>query len=148
MAHASAPVLTSGSAASLAYGRSVPATLVALGMTLGACLLTVAVAGSRAPLREHAHAYVGLYGVAFVAYAGAVWLVLRHPRLAAGRGLWAILGAALAYRLVLLPVPPTLSDDVFRYVWEGRVVLAGQSPYRLAPSDHALMALRARRGAN
>lgn len=49
---------------------------------------------------------------------------------------------AIAVRLALLACAPTLSDDVFRYVWEGRVWLAGGNPFVQAPDDPSLAALR------
>ena len=45
-------------------------------------------------------------------------------------------------RLLLLPLPPTLSDDTLRYVWDGRLVASGFNPYRHAPEAEELMALR------
>ena len=45
-------------------------------------------------------------------------------------------------RLPLLALPPDLSDDVLRYVWDGRVVAAGENPYRLAPEAAELAPLR------
>jgi hypothetical protein len=39
-------------------------------------------------------------------------------------------------------VPPFLSTDLFRYVWDGRVQLAGIDVYRYIPDDPALFALR------
>ena len=45
-----------------------------------------------------------------------------------------ILLAALAIRGVLLFSPPTLSDDLYRYLWEGRAALMGGNPYLHAPS--------------
>jgi len=113
--------------------------LAPLGAVIGLCLLLIARLGN---LGEHLPAFMSLYALAFLAYSGAVWLVVRYPVLPAGRALWAVLAASLVFRLVLLPSAPTLSDDLFRYVWEGRVVLAGASPYRLAPSDAALVPLR------
>ncbi len=50
--------------------------------------------------------------------------------------------AALAVRLPLLRWPAELSDDVFRYVWEGRVWRAGFSPFAHAPDADALAPLR------
>jgi hypothetical protein len=35
-----------------------------------------------------------------------------------------------------------LSDDIFRYVWDGRVQAAGVNPYRYVPADPALASLR------
>ncbi len=54
----------------------------------------------------------------------------------------AILLGALLLRLPLLPLPPTLSDDVLRYLWDGRVAAAGQNPYLLPPAAPELTPLR------
>jgi alpha-1,6-mannosyltransferase len=45
-------------------------------------------------------------------------------------------------RLPLLPLPPTLSDDVLRYLWDGKVAAAGFNPYALAPAAEELTPLR------
>jgi len=45
-----------------------------------------------------------------------------------------ILGVALLLRLLFLFAPPQLSDDVYRYVWDGRQVLRGENPYAAAPA--------------
>jgi hypothetical protein len=65
-------------------------------------------------------------------------------RLAAARRMrmGPIFVAALAFRIVAACGPPALSDDVYRYVWDGRVQLHGIHPYRHAPADPALEALR------
>lgn len=80
-----------------------------------------------------------LWRVAFVAVAlgwsGGLSLVLRQ---------WAPTVQQLAViatllRLLLFPLTPTLSDDGYRYVWDGVVqVEDGVSPYRWRPSDPAL----------
>lgn len=49
---------------------------------------------------------------------------------------------ACLLRVVWLPLPPTLSDDLLRYAWDGRVVRAGFDPYALAPESEDLAALR------
>jgi hypothetical protein len=38
-------------------------------------------------------------------------------------------GLAVLWRLALVPAVPLLSDDVYRYVWEGRVQVHGGNPY-------------------
>ncbi len=53
-----------------------------------------------------------------------------------------ILVAAATLRLLLLPLPPSLSDDVLRYVWDGRVAAAGRNPYDLPPDSVELAPLR------
>lgn len=42
---------------------------------------------------------------------------------------------AIIIRLLFLFRPPELSDDLYRYVWDGLQVLNGHNPYALAPSD-------------
>ena len=57
-----------------------------------------------------------------------------------------VIGLVLAavWRLVFLPLPPGLDDDVHRYLWDGRVQRLGYSPYVVVPSDPALAALHTR----
>lgn len=80
-----------------------------------------------------------LYGAAFALFGVAALPAVRRdldPRL--------ILLGAVAFRLTLLPTTPTLSDDIYRYLWEGKVQLAGHNPFALAPDDPALEGLRDR----
>ncbi|MFZ4858081.1 MAG: hypothetical protein ACOYL3_16960 [Desulfuromonadaceae bacterium] len=54
-----------------------------------------------------------------------------------GRLAWspaAILLVALLLRLLFLFAPPQLSDDVYRYLWDGSNLIAGINPYATAPS--------------
>jgi len=73
---------------------------------------------------------------AFASYlwAARCWQVTAAPGL--------VLGVAVLLRVMLLPLPPTLSDDALRYVWDGRVLAAGFNPYRLAPESAELAELR------
>jgi len=50
--------------------------------------------------------------------------------------------AAAAVRVPLLLSPVLLSDDVWRYLWEGAVWRAGLSPFAHAPDDPVLLSLR------
>ncbi|HYQ96322.1 MAG TPA: glycosyltransferase 87 family protein [Candidatus Eisenbacteria bacterium] len=77
-----------------------------------------------------------LWGAAHLAYAAAAWLVVRRTR--AGSGLPIVLAVGLAARALLLPTAPTLSEDVYRYLWDGRLVAHGVNPYPHAPSEPAL----------
>ena len=55
--------------------------------------------------------------------------------------------AAVLLRVVFLPVTPSLSDDVYRYLWDGQVQRAGTSPYLYAPADPRLDGVQAAAGA-
>ena len=63
-------------------------------------------------------------------WGSLVWLLPR-PRF----GVHALLWTALAVRAILVFSEPTLSDDVFRYLWEGKVAWEGGNPYVHAPSN-------------
>lgn len=76
-----------------------------------------------------------LFGFIFVLYLGA----LRAARPLAGGGAFALaLILGLLFRATLVTRPPSLSDDFFRYLWDGAVQLRGINPYRYAPTDPSL----------
>lgn len=58
------------------------------------------------------------------------------------RALVAVLFVAALMRIAVLLAPPYLSDDINRYVWDGRVERAGINPYRYIPADPHLARLR------
>lgn len=91
--------------------------------------------------REHAlRAFVLLALVQGAVYLGAVALTWRGGW--STRALAAMLAVAAAMRLGVLLAPPYLSDDINRYVWDGRVEAAGINPYRYVPVDPHLSGLR------
>jgi alpha-1,6-mannosyltransferase len=47
----------------------------------------------------------------------------------------AILGGALLLRLALLLMTPNLTDDYFRYIWDGLIVASGHNPFLSLPSE-------------
>lgn len=72
---------------------------------------------------------------------GLWWAVARlgrEPRVS----FTVIVVGSVILRLLLVPLPPTLSDDAHRYVWDGRVAGAGLNPYLYPPEDIALEQLR------
>ncbi len=81
-------------------------------------------------LRSHA-----LQAVAVMLVWGAGVLALPKPRWHARH----VFLAAVLVRVVLLASPPSLSDDLFRYVWEGTLTAHGGNPYLHAPADPALV---------
>jgi hypothetical protein len=104
---------------------------------------------------------LGLLGVADAAYLAALALVVvavRSGRTSVndgraladdgraladdGRALALVALAAVAFRVTLLPLEPSLSTDAWRYLWEGRVQLAGHDPYATAPAHASLAGLR------
>lgn len=77
---------------------------------------------------------LGWYGLAFAVYLAALFWAERQKRVAPAI-LW---GGAVAFRVALLFTLPTLSDDVYRYLWDGHVALHGVSPYAYPIDSPAL----------
>lgn len=69
------------------------------------------------------------------------WTFLRLRRAGAG-GIPTVLVTALLFRLAAALGQPALSDDVYRYVWDGRLQLLGVHPYRHAPAHPQLLPFR------
>lgn len=45
-----------------------------------------------------------------------------------------LFGSAILFRLLLLLAPPQLSDDYYRFIWDGRLLANGFNPYLYLPS--------------
>ena len=80
----------------------------------------------------------------FVAGASFAWagLVVTAGALSPRESLSLAIACACVVGIALVLAPPLLSDDVYRYLWDGRVTLSGTSPYRYAPDDPHLAPLR------
>ena len=124
--------------------RRVPGLLVGLGLlSLIPYLYALHLQDLRARTVEFEFAFFAAFGL----YALAVLAVLRRddsPALQASRPLplAMIFAFAIVFRAVLVFTPPTLSDDMFRYVWDGRVQAHGISPYAYPPDGPQLSSLR------
>ncbi|HEX8774500.1 MAG TPA: glycosyltransferase 87 family protein [Pyrinomonadaceae bacterium] len=74
-------------------------------------------------------------------YLVAAWAVTRSRSTSRPTLIIVIVFAAL-FRLSIIYTPPFLSDDLYRYIWDGRVQAAGINPYRYIPADEHLKGLR------
>jgi alpha-1,6-mannosyltransferase len=113
--------------------------LIALGGVQSVLIAAIVLIGD---LRHAVPSFLAIYFTAFLVYLLAVRQVLRAGPVAEQNLLWVIVLFALAFRAAMLFSEPTLSDDIFRYVWDGRVLNHGIDPYRYAPSAAALAPLR------
>ena len=83
--------------------------------------------------------------VSFVVYLFAVFSILKissseEDKRGSGKILWTILVFSLIFRLSLLSLTP--SNDMFRYVWEGKLQVNGLNPYSYPPESSTLEHLR------
>ena len=117
-----------------ARGRAGSVTLIGVLALVALCTWGTAVGRARSDLL--------FYGCTLaqggLALAAAALVVRSRARTA----LPSVVAVAVALRLALLPTVPTLSGDVYRYIWDGRILAAGFDPYTHVPADPALAALR------
>lgn len=107
----------------------------------GTSLVAIFVAlGLFADLERRIPLFLALYAAAFGAYLVGVVAAGRseHTR----RTLGFILLFGILARLVLVASTPAMSTDIYRYVWEGRVILDGHNPFAITPGDSSLAHLR------
>lgn len=128
------------------------AALAAVWIALAGALALLLASGIRGVAGFAAHA--ALHAAMFAPLVLALRPLLRGRGRSAGssapppagrrRALALALGAAALARLLFLAAPPALSGDIYRAVWEGRVVAAGHDPWRSPPDAPELEDLRAR----
>jgi len=95
-------------------------------LLIEAALLAMVLLGVQ---RDNMPAVIALYTVAF---AGMLWAYRQWS----GRiGIGAVIGCALVFRLTMLTAVPDLSDDHYRYLWDGHLVSHGVNPYRYTPDQ-------------
>jgi hypothetical protein len=76
---------------------------------------------------------------AWLAFGAAAWLLRRVPLRAA---VPLILIGGVAVQLTAVSAPPQNSNDLYRYIWDGRVQAAGIDPYAYVPAARQLAGLR------
>jgi hypothetical protein len=128
-------VIPGGAEAPPSIARALELAALAL-----ALVATCAMLGGMPSWRESLGRFQGGMLLAFAVHA---MVLLRHlkPRALPHAGALIVV-VAVAMRVAVLPAAPSLSDDLYRYLWEGRVLLAGHDPYALAPDAPALTHLR------
>jgi hypothetical protein len=110
-----------------------------LRLAAGVLVAAVAAIGALPAPHTRVGAFLLLYAVAFGAYLAAVRAAWRAPS-AASRAL--IVGVCIAAHAAVVPARPDLSSDIYRYAWEGRLILDGHNPFSAPPEDSALVGLR------
>ncbi|HEV7208396.1 MAG TPA: glycosyltransferase 87 family protein [Mycobacteriales bacterium] len=89
---------------------------------------------------HHRFGLLGTLALMWVAFAIAAALLWRVRRTRTAVVVALILGVAL--RIAAISPKAPLSDDLYRYSWDGIVQAHGIDPYRYAPLDPALARLR------
>jgi len=114
------------------------------------CLISAGIALEFIFLRMHSLYFLKNHAIGFIELAlaaGIIYLVALYAftRTQATRVATILLVFfAIAFRAPLWTIEPTLSDDLHRYRWEGKVQAHGWNPYSIAPNDPRLASLRDR----
>ncbi len=87
------------------------------------------------------HVPLWLYGTSSLVLVALVALLARIDVTPSRLALLILAGAAVL-QVVALTHGPTTSDDVYRYVWDGRVQFSGTDPYSYPPASAHLAHLR------
>lgn len=91
-------------------------------------------------LRSHVLDTIWLQILINIFYLTGCWFVLSRN---VDRNQMRIIPlAAIAFRLTAWPIAPALSDDVYRYRWEGKLQAHGGNPYQVRPADPAAAEIR------
>ena len=99
----------------------------------GGCLLLAVIAGSLHELRVFPYMVLTLF--MGLVYLWAVQHLFKSPE---EKGLPVVVLFAVIFYLTLIWTGPLFDNDIYRYLWDGKVSLNGVNPYRYAPADPAL----------
>ena len=114
--------------------RRLPLRLLPLSLALWLLLLSFAYTDLKIQTRA---TQLLTYFAAFAVFCLAVGVVWRLGHGASRRVVWFILLVGIGYRLTLAPMRPITTSDVYRYLWEGRLVNQGHNPFAERPDAPA-----------
>jgi len=78
-------------------------------------------------VRTNVTMLITLYGISFLCFFGLIRLEKEN--------FFFLAGIAIILRLVFLGSIPNLSQDFYRFIWDGRMLVEGWNPYLYLPND-------------
>ena len=118
-------------------------TILITGFIIEILCIAIACSGD---IKKNIPCFAILYTASFITYIFAIFYISKNAESnqqdnnSTGAVLWAIIIFSLMFRLTLLPVAP--SDDIYRYLWEGKLQRNWISPYSHPPEASSLEHLR------
>ena len=77
--------------------------------------------------------YLTIYFSLWALYCFTLFFVRKYPN--NKRNFWMIIVFGLLFRIIILPSQQIQEDDVYRYLWDGKVFANGINPFEYAPSE-------------
>lgn len=77
--------------------------------------------------------FLVLFSAAFFIYLALLFAIVKKKT--DKRTFFAIIFFASFFRIILLPSIPVHENDIYRYMWDGKVSLSGINPYAHAPQE-------------
>jgi len=74
--------------------------------------------------------FIKLFGL----YTGAFFLTWKIVKIEKSQ-FWLLAALALVFRLIFIFAIPNLSQDFYRFIWDGRMITAGWNPYLYLPEN-------------
>lgn len=109
---------------------------IGLALSVTAALILLLVRPSLDPARIR---QLPLLIGAWMAFIVAAWLLRKVPR---RTSVALILLGGIALQVAAVSAPPQGSNDLYRYIWDGKVQAAGIDPYQYVPTATPLAGLR------
>ena len=75
--------------------------------------------------------FIGLISLMVAMFVLTYWLIKIW-----GREFYLLLALGIGFRLLFLMAMPNLSQDFYRFIWDGRLILQGVNPYLQTPTAY------------
>lgn len=74
----------------------------------------------------------GIYSLLFISFIGIYFNFKKNE---SDLGFWALVVFGVFFRVVFIDLSPNLSQDFYRFIWDGRLLLNGINPYLSTPNE-------------
>ncbi|MDT8347101.1 MAG: hypothetical protein RQ756_04815, partial [Flavobacteriaceae bacterium] len=82
--------------------------------------------------RESFYELLGVYSLLFIGFVGVFFKLKKDF---SEFTFWGLVGFGILFRLITIDVSPNLSQDFYRFIWDGRLLLNGVNPYLYTPNE-------------
>ncbi|MGB6681673.1 MAG: hypothetical protein WBF08_10190 [Candidatus Bathyarchaeia archaeon] len=88
--------------------------------------------------------FVSLFLICFVFYTFSILVINRNSKSnpSIKKIFFIIIIFSIIFRIILISLKPTLSHDMMRFLWDGRLIFHGINPYLYTPESSELAALK------